>query len=226
MINNHFIQHFLTAAQHYADKPALYFNKKTYDYQTINLLSDNIAKIISKFALPKETIVPLVLERTPQIIITMIGILKAGCAFLPISPSSPCSRIEYILEETKSKLVFCDLSVSFAIPRAELINPNTLVEIDDNHFTSFCENDDLAYVRYTSGSTGKPKGVMIEHGSMMNLFSSLTEILSLSNDDLFLALTDYTFDISLIELLMPLTIGASIVLTEHGAVADGKKISQ
>lgn len=227
MINNHFIKHFLTAAQHYADKPALYFNKEIYDYQTINRLSDDVAKIISKFALPKETIIPLVLERTPQIIITMIGILKAGCAFLPISPSSPCSRIEYILEETKSKIVFCDLSFSFSIPNeTELINPNTLTETDSSNFTTVYESAELAYVMYTSGSTGKPKGVMIEHRSMMNLFSSLTEILSLSNNDLFLALTDYTFDISLIELLMPLTIGASIVLTEHGAVADGKKIKQ
>lgn len=222
---HHFIERFSRTTQDFSEKPALYFNNDVYSYELINEWSDKIAHAILHYALPKETIIPLILERTPFVIVTMIGILKAGCSFLPISPSSPCSRIEYILEETKAKLLFCDISISFKVPDGvEIVTKNTILEHHDNNFSITYDKNDLAYVMYTSGSTGRPKGVLIEHQSMMNLFTSLVETLNLSCSDLFLALTDYTFDISLIELLMPLTFGASIVLTEHGVVADGKKI--
>lgn len=227
MISNHFIERFACVAREYAHKDALYFNKERYDYHKINQLSDVVAQFISTFALHKETVIPLVMDRSPAIIITMVGILKSGCAFLPISPSSPCSRIEYLLEETRARLVFCDVPAAFKTSsEMQLIDPVTLFSRDVvgfNHNHSY-QDHDLAYVMYTSGSTGKPKGVMIEHQSMMNLFLSLSEKLHLSDKDVFLALTDYTFDISLIELLMPLTLGATVVLTEHGVVADGKKI--
>ncbi|KTD35426.1 peptide synthetase, non-ribosomal [Legionella moravica] len=223
----HFINHFSHAVNQYANKPALYYDNAIYSYETINRMSNKIAHLIAQFDLPKETIIPLVLERTPNIIITMLGILKSGCAFLPISPSSPCSRIEYILKETKAKILFCDIQTAFMVPEGvHQIDPATLPSCDEDACCMTYEDHDLAYVMYTSGSTGTPKGVLIEHQSMMNLFISLTEILNFSNSDLFLALTDYTFDISLIELLMPLTLGASIVLTEHGVVADGKKIKR
>ncbi|MCC5015835.1 MULTISPECIES: amino acid adenylation domain-containing protein [unclassified Legionella] len=225
----HFIKQFSSVVENFSNKPAIYFGKNIFSYEEVNRLSNNIAHEISRFDFPKETIIPLVLERTPNIIITMVGILKSGCAFLPISPSSPCSRIEYILEETKAKLLFCDTAIQFNLPSSvKAIRPENLYADNNNNLSmeyTYCHNE-LAYVMYTSGSTGKPKGVLIEHQSMMNLFSSLIETLALSNRDCFLALTDYTFDISLIELLMPLTLGAPIVLTEHGVVADGKKIKQ
>jgi len=223
---NHFINAFTLAVKNYSNKPAIYFGKEVLSYKTVNHLSDNIANEISKLGLPKETIIPLILERTPNMLITMVGILKSGCAFLPISTSSPCSRVEYILEETKSKLLFCDATTHKIPERVKKISPEELYSDTNNGFHMAYDGNDLAYVMYTSGSTGKPKGVLIEHQSMMNLFFSLIETLSLSNNDLFLAITDYTFDISLIELLMPLTLGASIVLTEHGVVADGKRIKQ
>ncbi|RUR13891.1 amino acid adenylation domain-containing protein [Legionella sp. km772] len=222
---NHFIDAFLLAVKNYPHKTAIYFGEEQFTYESVHKYSDTLAHAISKLGLPKEAIIPLVLERTPNIIITMLGILKAGCAFLPISPSSPCSRIEYILEETKAKLAFCDSSIRFKIPEGlTLINPADLEISSRDYLRPNLTGENLAYVMYTSGSTGNPKGVLIEHHSMMNLFFSLIETLTLSEKDLFLALTDYTFDISLIELLMPLTLGAGLVLTEHGVVADGKKI--
>lgn len=222
---NHFIEEFSLNVEKYSNKTAIYFGKDKYNYGEINRLSNNIANKLSEFMLPKETIIPLLLERTPGIIITILGILKAGCSFLPISPATPCSRITYILEETKAQLLFCDIQIRFNLSTGvKTINPEEFYSYHDKDMALSYKEHELAYVMYTSGSTGTPKGVLIEHLSMMNLFSSLSETLDLSHKDLFLALTDYTFDISLIELLMPLALGASIVLTEHGVVADGKKI--
>lgn len=225
-MQTHFIEAFSLAVKQHADKPALYFGKKSFNYQELDILSDKIANDILKFRLAKETIIPMVLERTPHLIITMLGILKSGCAFLPISPASPCSRIEYILDDIKTPLLFCDSPMRFKLPEGttNLVPEDSYSNQEKIDHELRHEGKELAYVMYTSGSTGKPKGVLIEHQSMMNLFYSLIETLTLSHQDLFLALTDYTFDISLIELLMPLILGASIVLTEHGAVADGKKI--
>lgn len=221
----HFIAEFNLAAKNHADKPAIYFGREIFNYKEVNQISEVIANAILAKNFPRDTIIPIVMERTPYIIMTMIGILKAGCAFLPVSPASPCSRIEYILEETGAQLLFCDIPITFKLPlHTEQINPEQFHTNSYYDFKLTYKNNDLAYVMYTSGSTGKPKGVLIEHQSMMNLFSSLVETLGLSHTDMFLALTDCTFDISLIELIMPLSIGASIVLTEHGVVADGKKI--
>ncbi|RMX18764.1 amino acid adenylation domain-containing protein [Legionella jordanis] len=224
---HHFIEAFSLAVKNHPQKPAIYFGNEVYSYEQVNQLSNKIAHEIAKNRLPKETIIPLVLGRTANLIITMVGILKSGCAFLPISPSSPCSRIEYILEETKAKLLFCDTPIQFKLSNEiKKIAPQDLHPNAESDFQPSYFGHDLAYVMYTSGSTGKPKGVLIEHQSMMNLFSSLIETLDLTENELFLALTDYTFDISLIELLMPLTLAASVVLTEHGVVADGNKIRQ
>ena len=224
MIDN-FLSRFALSVKNQPNKAAILFNAKNYSYEDVNRLSNSIAAQIKSHNLPLETIIPLVLERGPSIVITMIGIMKARCAFLPISPSSPCSRVQYILRETQAPLFFCDHELGFTMSdKINCLYPACERGSDDEPGSVTTKPQQLAYVMYTSGSTGNPKGVMIEHQSMMNLFNSLIEELDLTSQETFLALTDYTFDVSLIELLMPLTLGASIVLTEHGTVADGKKI--
>jgi len=222
-----FLSQFKLSVENSPQKTALFFDNNCYSYEDIDRLSNHIAARIHNCCPAKEAIIPMVLERTPTMIITMLGILKAGTAFLPISPSSPCSRIQYILEETQAPLFFCDHDLRFTPPENILcIHPDEAMKTVHVFEPTTITPNQLAYVMYTSGSTGNPKGVMIEHQSMMNLFDSLADELSLSSNEIFIALTDYTFDISLIELLMPLMLGASIVLTEHGVVADGKKIKK
>lgn len=210
----------------YPNKPAIIYNEQIISYRELHLRSNQIANYLLSLKPDHEQIIPLILERDCDTVISMVAILKAGCAFLPISPSTPCSRIKFILEDTAASIVMSNIKIDHLVNEGiRVLHPASLTGDEGNPLQAISDNH-LAYVMYTSGSTGDPKGVLIEHRSMMNLFKTLIVELELNEKEMILALTDYTFDISLIELLMPLLCGASILLTEQGTVADGVKIKQ
>jgi amino acid adenylation domain-containing protein len=220
-----FIHYFLTSVACVPSKQAIVDNDKSLTYQELNEQSDNVASYLLERGVKPEEIIPLIFDRCADMVVAMIGILKSGCAFLPISSFTPCVRKKFLLEDSKARFVLTQ--------KDDLKNPSNLpIQIisiakmakSKNHYLAVLSKNQLAYVMYTSGSTGIPKGVLIEHNSLLNLFLSLISELSFTENTRVLALTDYTFDISLIELLMPLMQGATIVLTQQGTVADGLKI--
>ena len=223
-----YVQKFLNQMAKNKHKPAIIFNEESISYHEANQYSDSLASYLLRCDIGPKKIIPLILERDITTIISMLAAFKAGYAFLPISPITPCSRIKFILDDTKAKFVISNIELQENVIDAnKIIDPSNIMRLNLQLTQPvYTDNNSTAYTMYTSGSTGIPKGVLIQHNSMMNLFDSLIEVINISAEDQFLALTDYTFDISLIELLLPLLQGATIVLTEQGTVADGCKIKK
>ncbi|MEO7535571.1 MAG: non-ribosomal peptide synthase/polyketide synthase, partial [Ferruginibacter sp.] len=157
------------------DSVALVFGQQQLTYKELNERSNQLAHFIKGKGVKPETLVPVCIERSIDLVVSLIAILKAGAAYVPIDPGYPQERISYMLEDTAAKIVISSSQSSHKLQSAniEIIEPATIWNEISNESSDNVEliikPGQLAYVIYTSGSTGKPKGVMIEHTGVVNL---------------------------------------------------------
>ena len=215
----------------------------SFTYNELMVKSSEISlELMKHIQYPKEIIVgdetPLVAlltNRGHASIASMLGILKAGAAYVPIDPSFPEDRQLHILTHSKCQIVIVEdvylnrlksMGTSTEIlPKILILNASTskLKELDDSSYSSVRNilnksveitrsTESLAYVLYTSGSTGKPKGVMVRNQGLLNIIQFFANDLKVTNKDAVLGLTTFCFDISMLEIFMPLIKGATLVL--------------
>jgi amino acid adenylation domain-containing protein len=213
-------QLFQEQAQRTPDQPALVFDNETFTYRELNNRANQLAHFLKRQNLKQEACVALLMERSPQMIISLLAILKAGLAYIPIDPVYPTERIAFILSDCLAKLMLtqkkfkkqlqsgsceflCVDELSSQIEQEPLNNPAP---------TSGPHN--LAYIIYTSGSTGKPKGVAIEHHSPVALVDWAQDIYTQEDLKGVLASTSICFDLSIFEIFVPLTAGGCIILAK------------
>ena len=203
-----------------SDDIALTVNDKSFTFEELDNASDQIAGTLQNQGIVSGDRVGLFVERTEQLLFGMFGVLKLGCAYVPLDRTYPESRINYILEHSNSSAVLSEhgemdknkYNVNSSIP---FLN---IYECDDNvvEFNQVeIDRNSLAYVIYTSGSTGVPKGVMVEHKSVINFFSSINELISPHSSDRLLATTTVVFDISVLELLWTVCNGVHTVICKN-----------
>ncbi len=200
-----------------------------YTYAQINSLANCIAGTLLEKGVMKGDIVGIMVERSCNMLVGILGILKAGAAYLPIDPEYPGERINYMLNDSSVKVLLTSGRLKGTVDYYGIS-----VDLDDDGlYTRDCENlsinnspDSLAYVIYTSGSTGKPKGVMIEHQAVCNFIESMVEKIEFSSGKSILALTSMSFDIFVLETILPLCIGMKVVIASEEQQKDPKLLSQ
>lgn len=176
--------------------------------------------------------VAVLMERSPETIVALVATLRVGAAYLPLDRMNPRLRTAAILDDARPAAVLTDTDSLRLLPasrpatidvKAEWKRITTLGEVPRPAASG--QNDELAYVIYTSGTTGRPKGVQVGHAAVANLVHAVVKLLSLTAEDRVLAATAIAFDIAIAELLIPLTVGARVVLADDDAASDGEALA-
>ncbi|HLP59502.1 MAG TPA: amino acid adenylation domain-containing protein, partial [Candidatus Deferrimicrobium sp.] len=210
----------LTAAATFSDPPV---RPVSLTYRQLNERSRKLAGLfIDKGVLP-DNIVGIMVERSVEMIVGILGILKSGGAYLPIDPEYPQERIDFMLKDSGAKLMVTTNDKEGEKVRSWEGEKVLLESVcDSSNHLSFQHSafdlprvhhsNQLAYVIYTSGSTGKPKGVVIKHRSVINFIKGITDIIPFTSNDRILSLTTISFDIFGLETLVPLVSGSVVVM--------------
>ncbi|MFD0392825.1 AMP-binding protein [Streptomyces nogalater] len=189
----------------------------TLTYRELDGLADRLATRLRRLGVAPDEPVGVHLGRTSLLMVTLLGILKAGAAYLPLDPDYPPDRLAFMVGDAGVRLVVADSGSAAAADRlgaAHVVVPDLAATPDsppDNPLPAVTA-DNLAYVIYTSGSTGQPKGVMVTHRNVVNLFAGMDDVFGADEPGTWLALTSVSFDISVVELLWALIHGHRIVL--------------
>lgn len=194
---------------------AIIENHRSLTYKEVNERANQIARYLRSNGIASESIIGIMLERSSDMIVGILGILKAGAAYLPINPNLPLERMNYIIQDSKINILLTNGSVEQDIIFSGSIidmNDSKIEQLDNKNLHLVTKPNSLAYVIYTSGSTGKPKGVMIEHQSLINRIQWMQSKYPLTEADIIMQKTPFTFDVSVWELLWWSLYGAKVYM--------------
>jgi amino acid adenylation domain-containing protein len=198
-------------------KVALIFQEKEFTYWEINERSNQLGWYIrSKYAIKPDDLIGIKLERNEWLIIVLLGILKSGAAYVPVDPEYPKKRIDFIIQDSKCKLVIDKEALKIFLSEENKYSSKNLTPVN--------KPGDLAYVLYTSGTSGKPKGCMLEHKAVINRIAWQWNQFNYHTEDIILQKTNITFDVSAWEIFMTLCRGAKIVLCVKEDMASPVRI--
>ncbi|MGH2866574.1 MAG: non-ribosomal peptide synthetase [Solirubrobacteraceae bacterium] len=226
--------HDLVAAQARAnpDSVAVDFTGNRLTYGELDVRSSRIAHVLQAAGVEHGNLVGICVERTPDMIAGMLGILKAGAAYLPLDPRYPADRLSFMLEDSGATLTLTQASLRAVLPDHGTgyicldSEDVALARHEDIPSTPVSRADDVAYVLYTSGSTGAPKGVSIRHRSVVNLLTSMAKAPGIAPTDTVLAITTTSFDMSVPELWLALINGARLMIAPTDLVTDGRQLGR
>ncbi|MEQ9660886.1 amino acid adenylation domain-containing protein, partial [Fulvivirga sp.] len=207
------------------DSPAILFDGESWTYEILDHESNKVAQSLLSFDFPSEAVVGIMMDRSPEMVAAILGVLKAGYVFVPIDPEYPAERIQYMVRSSGAKILIVDGEKDVD----GFGNDQNLIVVNYESFHTHQSSDlpglevsssSTAYIMFSSGSTGNPKGIIITHGSLYNFARAMVEKLPLDNNNRILAVTTISFDISLLEILVPLTLGKEVVLCTKEAQAN------
>ena len=205
---------------------AVEFADRQLTYAELNARANQLARYLEKLEVGPETTAGLCMERSLEMFVALLGIMKAGAVYVPLDPQYPADRLAFMAEDAALKLTLIHNMTANVTPQSvgRIVNLSRDTELisqePDSNLSVKDHPENLAYIIYTSGSTGKPKGVGISYGALCNQLCWATRALQLSATDRFLQKGSLSFDASFEEIFTPLLAGARIVATKPGGEHD------
>lgn len=191
--------------------------------------SNQLAGLLIKKGIKRGDFVAVALDRSIEMVVTILAVMKAGAAYIPLDPTYPHDRINFMLQDSGAKLLLTNQKYQgyFSSNAEEVLLEDILPELgsfstENPDIKINC--DDLAYLLYTSGSTGQPKGVLVGHNNIVNLLSSIQKWPGITADDRMLAISTISFDIAGLELFLPLISGAEMLMADTETAKDGYQL--
>jgi amino acid adenylation domain-containing protein len=206
------------------DAPAVTFEGTTLTYRELDRRATALAGRLRGLGVERGTLVGLYVGRSLDMLVALLGVLKAGGAYVPLDPAYPEDRLRFMLTDGRVRVLVTQPALRSQLPQHEA----TVVVLEADGLEASATEPlaqvrpaDLAYVIYTSGSTGRPKGVQIPHGAVVNFLHAMGREPGLAASDVLLSVTTLSFDIAVLELLLPLVVGARVEIVSSEVAADG-----
>ena len=201
------------------DAVALLHEDEQWSYHELNRRANQLGRYLRKVGVGPEVVAGICLERSPEMIVALLAILKSGGAYLPLDPEHPLDRLAFMMQDARPLVIVADEERAANLPASWVrvicvdAEEAAITQESPEDITVATEAENLAYVLYTSGSTGRPKGVMIEHRGLCNLAVAQRRSLGIQPDGRVLQFASLSFDASIFEILMALLAGATLCLT-------------
>ena len=208
------INRFEIQAAKFSNNIAVSFEQQAINYKTLNLKANQLAHFLQANGIATGHYVGLYLERSIDVVIAILAILKTGAAYIPLDPHSPKERTNFILSDAKVKHVVSSSNIADDIKVKNIYNidsmANILSKLPVDNLNTYIPNDSTAYIIYTSGTTGKPKGCLISHANLARLFTTTHNQFQFNEDDVWTLFHSYAFDFSVWEIWGALLYGGRV----------------
>ncbi len=214
------------------DAIAVVYEDTQITYRELNARANQLAHHLGQLSVGPEALVGLYVERSLEMMVGLLGILKAGGTYVPLDPTYPAERIAFLLTDAHISLLLTQQHLITQLPAhaARIVcldaDAEAIFQQSDANLNTTATADNLAYVIYTSGSTGRPKGVQVLHRAVVNFLLAMRQQPGLTAEDTLLAVTTLSFDIAALELFLPLIVGARLIIASRDVVANGAALAE
>ncbi len=222
-----FPQIFQTQAARAPDAIALVCGEQTLTYRELDSASNRLAHELRRRGIDPASRVAVFLDRSAELVVALVAILKSGCTYIPLDPAYPAERLGHVFENSQPAAVISRTALHARLAQSSI--PAILLDADALLISEQSAEslppaalpEDPAYIIYTSGSTGRPKGVVVPHRGLVNLIYAMRYQPGLTHEDTVVCVTTISFDIAVMDLFLPLAFGAKLVLAQEHERMDG-----
>jgi len=214
-------------AERVPDRISVEFESQQLSYAELNARTNQLAHYLARLGVGPEVLVGIFMERSVDMLVSVLAVLKAGGAYVPLDPAYPAERLAFMLKDAGVSVLLLTQSLRDRLPDhgAAVVlldaDRDAIAQESEENLGPRATGNNLAYVIYTSGSTGLPKGTQITRSAVVNFLRSMQQEPGLDQDDVLLAVTTLSFDIAALELYLPLIVGARLVIAGREMAANG-----